>query len=271
MTFPVRTTPELPYNEIVALEWSVRLNWRNVGMQNPYRPPAWNSGPDWNGNETRKDLAASIREFLNREISTFQFEDRLESFFDSSDPVVSYFADSLWVCVSDCPDQLISFSKQEWDYLQRVLLVLESDCRLQVRSKTSWSFRQIVAAIALSFLGYFAIQLGWNVQLLFLAVPCGGLSLALTRWGIQEDCDEPYHHAIYPFATFSDLATAYRETGFRKTRFSRHLSIPAKQSVWAEWSAYACSIPLWLAISPFVLLFQSFPNHECTTRVVVNQ
>lgn len=231
--------------------------------QNSYDP----SQPDTPA-PSRASLAALIEAFLASEITAFEFDERLDIFRDSDDAVIRHVVDAVWYHYDDCDDHLVCFSKQQWDYFQRLLLLLASDCRIETKSKRQWSLKQLLAAISLVMFGYLALQLGWGYQLLILSIPFGMVSIALSFWQpkITPNLD-PFASAIFPFATFADLSTAYHASGFRKKRYLKHIGKRTIRSPFMEAFWRLHSYTIWLVFSPFPLLFQSFPVMQTETRI----
>ena len=209
---------------------------------------------------SRASLAALLQSFLASEITAFKFDERLDGFRDSNDPVIRHVVDAVWYHYDDCDDHLVCFSKQQWDYFQRLLLVLHSNCRIETESKRHWSLKQLIAAMSLCMFGFLALQLGWGYQLLVLSVPFGMVSIALSFWQPRiKSNPDPFASAIFPFATFADLATSYHASGFRKTRYPKHIGKRTIRSPFMEAFWRLHSYTMWLVLSPFPLLVQSFP------------
>ncbi len=159
--------------------------------------------------------------------------------------------------------------KPKWDYFQRLLLLLlESDYRLESVSVRRWSLTQLVALIALVGFGWIAIQLGWGTHLLAAAMPFGILSLVLSRLRRTTAATGPHDPLVFPFAGFADLKAAYEQVAFKKARYPRHIA--SRRIRWPlltktiEWKGYL----LWMMLSPLVLLFQTLPIRETQVRAV---
>ncbi|MCG8653794.1 MAG: hypothetical protein MI861_28405, partial [Pirellulales bacterium] len=223
---------------------------------NPYDPPGSTSTPSAElSAPSRESLATLVQAFLASEITAFEFDERLEPFRDCDDPVIRHVVEAVWYHYDDCNDHLVCFSKQQWDYFQRLLLVLASDCRVETESERKWSIKQLIAVVSLCGFAYFALQSGWGYHLLILSIPFGIISIALSYWCPQSNAkDDPYAPIVFPFATFADLATAYRSSGFRKTRYPKHIGERTIRSpfVAAFWQLHAYT--MWLTLSPFPLL-----------------
>lgn len=217
---------------------------------------------------SRASLAALIEMFLASEITAFQFDERLDIFRDSDDAVIQHVVDAVWYHYDDCDDHLVCFSKQQWNYFQRLLLLLVSDCRIETKFKRQWSLKQLIAAISLAMFGYMALQVGYGYQLLILSIPFGVVSIALSFWRLRITPNpDSFASDIFPFATFADLATAYYASGFRKNRYPKHIGKRTIRSPFEDTLLRLYSYTIWLLLSPFVLLFQSFPVMQTETQI----
>jgi hypothetical protein len=240
------------------------------GTLNPYDPPA--ADPhcgNANSVPSRKSLAELIRSFLASEITAFAFDEKLDTFRDSADPIICHVVAAVWYHYDDCDDHLVCFSKEEWDYFQRLLLALSSDCSVRTESSTRWSIKQLVAAVSVCAFSYFGIQMGWGKHLLILSIPFGLVSIALSFWRSQcETAIDPYAPIIFPFATFSDLETAYRLSGFRKSKYPKHIGQRTIRSPFMMAFFQIHTYAMWLILSPIPLLFQMFPERQTNRRIV---
>ena len=236
---------------------------------NPYEPPeaiARNPGPVVL--PTREALATTIRAFLASDITAFEFDEQLDGFRDSTDTVIQHVVDSVWFHYDDCDNHLVCLDKTEWDYFQRLLLVLSSECLVEKKTERRWSLKHLVAASSLCVFTYFAFQLGWGSHLFILAIPFGFISITLSFWNApSQPIHDPFQPIIYPFATFSDLAIAYRTSQFRKTKYPRQIGNRTIRSPFmaAFWQIHA--YVMWLILSPFPLMFQMLPEIRSQTCV----
>lgn len=212
---------------------------------------------------TRESLAKAMRSFLNSEITAFEFDDQLELFRDSEDPIIKFAADVAWCYYDDCHDHLVCLDKQQWDFFQRLLLLLAADCTIETSSKQIWSARQFVAAGALAMFSFFALQIGWGYHLFLLAVPFGVLSIWLEKTQPPTPpSTDPYRDVIFPFATISDLERAYRGVKFTKTQYPKSLlGRQIRSPLRDRWHRFL-NVVIWLFFPQLLLLWQSFPRTE---------
>lgn len=228
---------------------------------NPYHPPAAVDADGDINQPSRGELAAVIESFLQSDITAFEFDEQLDRFRDADDPVLQYVAGAVWYHYDDCEDHLVCLSKAEWDYFQRLLLLLASDCQIEVSTTRIWSVRQLAAGISLAVFTYFACQFGWGRQLLALAIPFGFISMLIAYLPRRlVATTDPYEPIIYPFASIVDLETAYHAAGFRKVRYprligGRSICSPFMDSFYKLYTLFA-----WCLFAPIPLLFQCFPE-----------
>jgi hypothetical protein len=241
-----------------------------TGTLNPYDPPE--ADPhcgNANSVPSRKSLAELINSFLASEISSFAFDEKLDSFRESADPIIRHVAAAVSYHYDDCDDHLVCFSREEWDYFQRLLLALSSECSVRTESSTRWSIKQLIAAVSVCAFSYCGMQTGWGQHLLILSIPFGIVSIALSLWCSHcETATDPYASIIFPFATFSDLETAYRLSGFRKSKYPKQIGQRTIRSPFMEAFWQMHTYAMWLILSPIPLLFQMLPERQTNHRIV---
>lgn len=240
---------------------------------NPYEPPRAGYGPDTLMRPTRSGLTAVIESFLDGSSTAFEFDERLDEFRDSNDPVIRFVVNTVWYHYDDCDDHLVCLSKPEWNLYQRLLLLLASDCQIETTTKRIWSVRQPIAAVTFCVFAYFALHVGWETHLLLLAIPFGFVSMLLAYFSRKPSTQsDPFQQIIFPFATMSDLESAYHSSTFRKTRYPKHLANRTIRSEFMEGVSQLQTHIAWLLFSPLPLLCQSFPqlDSQIKARAVNN-
>ena len=90
--------------------------------------------------KARSEMCKAIRDYMAEGISAFELDDSLDCIaHDSRDSTVKFVTKLMWFHYDDCKDHKIVASKQEWDYFNRLLLLLESEAEADfVRVRTSW-------------------------------------------------------------------------------------------------------------------------------------
>lgn len=214
----------------------------------------------------RQQVAELIRRYLNGDMTAFDFDDALWNYRDSDDKTVGYVVDQVWYFYDDCDDHLVALEKPTWDYHQRLLLLLQSDCGVESTTTHRWSWTQLVAVAAL--LGFVATaqHFGWGEQLLIFGMPFGMVSIAISRFRQPAPDDGPYADIVRPFASIADLQHAYESaTTFKKRRCptairQRNIRSPAMTMFWRLYYFFG-----WMTCAPIPLVCQLLPIKESHT------
>lgn len=208
----------------------------------------------------RNELAVLIRRYLDEQIKAFDLDEALESFCDSDDSGVRYVASTMWYHYDDCDDHLIVANKQQWDYFQRLLLLLESNSTVIQEHRRQWSVTQLIAALLLAACIGIAIRFGVGSHLLIFFVPFGLASIAISHFRRRIVERGPYYDIVTPFSSISDLRMAYDSAlYFRKRQFPRHIETrlirsPVTSAFWT------CKMyVMWAVLAPAPLLVQCAP------------
>ncbi len=233
---------------------------------NPYAPlPALCKSVD---REQRDGLVEIIERFLNEESTAFEFDEALDDYRGSDDATVKYVAEAVWYHYDDCEDHLVTMSKPEWDYFQRLLLLLKSEGEIVTDSKRNWSWTQLAAVASLLVFLWFIWQFGWGYHLLAFSIPLGIVSITITFVRQKSQTRGPYDYILSPFPTFSDLSATYRSVvSFSKKRYPGKLVDRKIRSRVAEFGVPLQFYASWLMLAPIPLFFQAFPTTETTVSV----
>jgi len=235
---------------------------------NPYDPPAATGVEPQVDRAARLALAEQIRQFLDEQTSAFRFDEALVPFHASSDPTVRFVARTVWFHYDDCQDHFVTLSKPEWDYFQRLLLLLESDQQIELISERRWSWTELLALGCLIGFGWCVWQFGWGLHLLAFSIPFGIVSMIIARLRERTISRGAYDPILTPFASFAELSEAYRTTaGFAKKRYPRGLARRRIRSGVSEFGLRLQWYAVWLMLSPIPLLVQTLPISETRTRV----
>jgi len=235
---------------------------------NPYESPAGLGKDCVVDRPARNALAATIRQFLEEQTSAFAFDEALQKFHDSTDPTVRLVAEAMWYHYDDCKDHMVALSKLEWDYFQRLLLLLESDGQIALTTELRWHWTQLAALGCLIALGGCVAVFGWGQHLLAFSIPFGLVSIGISRWRQRIRPAEAYDQLLTPFASFAELNAIYRTTAaFAKKRYPRALAGRRIRSRVAAFGVGLQFYAFWLMLSPIPLLVQTLPRTQTRTHV----
>ena len=210
--------------------------------------------------DARNDLAALIRRYLDEQIKAFDLDESLDCFRDSDDSCVRFVATTMWYHYDDCNDHFIVASKPEWDYFQRLLLLLESNSTVIQERRRQWSATQLFAALLFAGCMWLAVRFGVGSHLLVFFIPFGLASIALSRFRRPLVYRGPYDDIVSPFSSIKDLRIAYDSAHhFTKRQFprridSRRIRSPLMTGFWTL-HYYV----MWAILAPAPLLVQCAP------------
>ena len=206
---------------------------------------------------------------MDEALTAFAFDEEINELRTATaDGTVQFVVDSLWFHYDDCKDHLAGLSKPEWDYFQRLILLLESDAEIERLRQRRWSVRQVVAGIALIGFGLCVSRIGIGWHLLGFALLFGPVSILLSYWrNCSERRQAEERLRLAPFSV--DLRTACHPYGRLRLLeeeipgWCQDQEIHSRLMTMAVWLQTAV---LWSFISPLILLFQTLPEKEMHTQ-----
>jgi hypothetical protein len=213
---------------------------------------------------SREQMIEAIQSYMDEMILSDQLDNMIgEITAGTQDATVKTVGLAVWGLYDDLQDHLVVASKEQWDYLNRLLLLLRSDAEATVVRER---FRLMHGAPLLAVGAYlcliastrFSIEgiLGW-------AVPFGLVSMAFAwlrrRWAVKHAQKPP----TTPFPTLSCLLAVRRSVEhFERKHYPRALAGRRLRSRVNEALLWTMWIPGWLIFSPIVLLAQALPHRE---------
>ncbi|MEX0717670.1 MAG: hypothetical protein WD066_13840 [Planctomycetaceae bacterium] len=221
----------------------------------------------------RERLIEAIDRFVSEGIPAFEFDDRIHAIAAaSSDPTVKRVALCLWFFYDDVIDHHVAWSRQECDFVQRLVLVLRSDAHVDVIQSRKWSGLQLPAIALLLLFAMCTSWLGFGQQL-FAATPVLGVAsiiIAKCR-NRRASAPSPERITLAPFDSIASLARIRRRVReFEKRRYRPEIETRRIRTPGREFILSLMTHAAWLLLSPLVLVFQAFPRTESELRVVEN-
>ncbi len=219
---------------------------------------------------SRKDRIAAAglySAFLNGHLDASCLE-VWQRVYESSDATIRHACEILADYDEDFEDDLHLMEKHEWDYLERVRLVLLSNAHLDRKTKCVLGARRILVAASLVCFASFVVVTGpgWHLlvgtSMLGIAVLCYGL--IHSAWASEGNKEK---QILEPFISAQQLNAIRRSTtDFQKSKFPPEWNDDSE--FWDQFSLIinsfwivVCGIFM-LVFSPLVLLVLALPERE---------
>ncbi|QDT88971.1 hypothetical protein [Gimesia algae] len=217
--------------------------------------------------ERRNQLAALIRRYLEGKADASDFEKCEYENYKSDDPALYFVAEELPLQLENDANAL---TKQKWDYIQRLLLLLESNSTVLWKASPYRLWTQPVAEVLLVICLVIALLTGFTFHLFLYFIPIGLASILLAFLQSPSSEVRPFEEIVKPFHSIADLGIAYESTNFVKQRYPA----PAKYRNHSSFLGFLgadVSLVLFflflICMPAFTLLLLCFPESNCDIKV----
>lgn len=220
--------------------------------------------------EGRDRVVSEFRRFLNEETTAASLDGALFE-VKTKDRTLIHIRTLLWCNYDDFTDHFVTLSKEQWDYCQRLLLILKSDAHFETtRRRWLWDKGQLVALFALGVCVSFLFCIGVSALAFAVTIPLGVLSMAIAKYRDSRSMPDQSTMALMPFSSLTELRTVYRSVGdFRKSRYPQHLEKRRVRSAIMQQFLILPTYVFWLSFSPLFLFFQMLPSRESQRYIVI--
>lgn len=219
----------------------------------------------------RDALAEVINRYLTDGLTSFKFDDALsEIAAKTKDETVKRVANLLWYHYDDIKDHKVVASKEEWDFFQRLLLVLKSDeAIVSETGKRIWTARQAVALVCLLVFAVVVVKTGWGSHLYLATIPLGCVSVLLKLWNSSlEEAQLRQQTPLVPFGSVAEMRSVRRKVqGFVKSHYPTQLGTRRVRGRVDEAFNWLHFVVVWLLFSPVALLIQALPERQVRWKV----
>ena len=214
----------------------------------------------------RDQMVVAIRSYMDESINSSSFDEKLsEITLSTKDEIVLVAGNSLWYTYDDYIEHDIGASKDQWDFFNRLLLLLESDCEFETsQCKRIWTYRQCIAAACLACYAGIASITGIGLHLFLYSVPFGLISI-LINWLEEREANiqNRLEKHIVPFNSIGEMLTVRsRIPSFTKLKYPKEMK-KIKVRGWAD--HVTIGLPFWagyLFFAPIPLLMQVLPERK---------
>jgi hypothetical protein len=229
---------------------------------------------NWDGmsmidRNARDRMAATLRSYMGEKITAFELDESLGKVM-TEDRTARKVRLWLWFHYDDLKDHKVVASKAQWDYFNRLLLLLASNAEIEInRTWRGWHMSQVPAGLCVACLAFIVLRTGVGYHLIIYALPFSFLSLVIGRFNRRRMAKlRPEDDSLIPFQSFSDLRAIRRGVpGFIKARYPEGLVgreiRPNRDQKWFR----VYEIILWLVFGPLALLLQTLPDAEAVITV----
>lgn len=204
--------------------------------------------------ERRNQLATLIRRYLNGKADAADFEKCEYENYKSDDPALYFVAEELPLQLENDANAL---TKQKWDYIQRLLLLLESNSTVSWQAAPYRLWTQPVAEVLLVICLVIALLTGFTLHLFLYFIPIGLATILLALLQSPSSEVRPFEETVSPFQSIADLGIAYDSANFVKQRHPAP-SIKNNNRSFLGFLRADVSIVfvflLWICMPPFLLL-----------------
>ncbi len=219
----------------------------------------------------RDAMVETINRYLSDDLTAFKLDEALSEIgVRTKDETVQQIVALFWYYYDDVEDHKVVASKEEWDYFQRLLLILKSDADIvQETGHRKWTARQAVAAVCLALFGLAVVRTGWGYHLLVVTFPLGVVSMLLYHWRSRVETRRLHEQtALVPFDSASQMLSLRRKVrNFAKARYPVRLGNRRIRSPVTSAFMWLHAGVAWLMFSPLVLMFQAVPEPEHRWKV----
>jgi hypothetical protein len=224
----------------------------------------------------RDEMARAIERYLNEELTAFDFDEALSE-IATEDETVCSIRIALWGLYDDNRNHLIVATKEEWDCIHRIPLILISNAHIQPTERRRWTVRQSTAACFLALYSVVAWSVGFGGPLLFVNIAFGVVSMGLAYWHyyLAPSPGDRKRWSLEPFASVSELLTVRKTVrDFSKRKYPARLKSRTIRSPFLNAAMLVAfvglpALPFWLLLSPAVLLWQAMPEVYLVSGVVM--
>ena len=224
--------------------------------------------------EDRDRLIEIINEYLHEKITAFEFDDKLWQLGDSKDETVVQVRKCLWYYYDDIQDHKVVASKQDWDYFQRILLLLQTNSEFEKMS-WRWHSSELIALLLFCIsISIFIFTKNIYVGICFNVIfwPFSYL-IAKSRLAYKSINLHPFQEKarFFPYKSFKQLLSHRRAIPcFKKKQYPSELNKRTIRGKFLEMNVAFIWYIIWVVFCPVVLLFQIMPISPSPLSFQVN-
>jgi hypothetical protein len=175
--------------------------------------------------EARNALLAAVDDYLRGAIKTFDFDECLVS-IRTQDKTVRESASLIWRFYDDIIDHPVKLTRPQWNFCQRLRLILKSDAELSVHRTWNFTAFHAWALAAIIQLPIVLLLAGLGSMFCLIHISIGVVFL----WWVHSEQKQPPPPTIiplaetFPFPDFSSMHSVFESAPtFQKMAYPRDL------------------------------------------------
>jgi len=224
--------------------------------------------------KARAELVSTIDAFLSRKIKAFEFDDRQTRIAAATkDKTVRHASTRVWFYYDDLINHEVNLSKEQWDYFQRLRLLLQSQAEwCEVKGKWRWGLPQILAWCSLFFLSIVIWKWGIGWEFLVAEASVAIVWFALFGLSPARSVEEPRIAQCLPFESWMQLRRIRTATPqFVKFGYPLNASRQPLRTRENAIMMYVVPIPASLIFMPFILPFAAVPRRHVLRFIALEE
>lgn len=227
----------------------------------------------------RDQMAEAIRSYLDGGLTSFQLDDTLGEIADNTeDKTVHCVETVLWFHYDDVKEHKIVATKEQWDFFQRIILLLKSDSEYTLdKIKLHWRWWNLVGLfLSAGFIvtcAKFGIGFEWKLWLIALPFTIFGYIFKYIECILRKqsrNADELYNSALYPFPSFGVLRSIRLSIPhFCKKQYPAFLRNKHIRSHSLQFLFKIFSASMLVVLEPLILIALMVPENESETKFLI--
>ncbi|MDR0327001.1 MAG: hypothetical protein LBI05_01755 [Planctomycetaceae bacterium] len=233
----------------------------------------------------RNKMVAAIEAYMNDETTAFIFSDALADIAGKTeDAAVKEASQVLWYFYDDLKDHKMVASKESWNLMYRIILLLQSNVEVEKTWTRQWSSPKIIALGLILLLAWLTWTIGGSGIWMIVWLGTG-----LLTWEIDRRIRAPFRNEwndlpnnieVFPFDSVPSIFRAAKSVpDFYKRPFPQELAQRRIRNGLSRFLDVQIHFPRpmmlffgfigWTIVLPVVLLVQLFPLYHCQRTVIV--
>lgn len=221
--------------------------------------------------QARDAMSEAVKSFMDQRIGSDKFDHTLDQIASTTqDGSVRAVRDALWSFYSDTEDHKIRATKEVWDCVNRLRLVLASNVEAEwYRTGRRWNIYKTLFVVCLAGFGVVGVCAGFGKVFVLYWFLSGFVTCTLL-WVWNRNEIKPWSPdiPIFPFPSVRAIFSARRQVpNFARKRYPKSMARKAKLHGYLDNMMWFLRLPLWVLMAPLALFFLALPIRRQEMRL----